>query len=85
VTVFILAEAIYKSQSETGEVKGHYLNATAGTCEEMLFRAEFAKDLRCSSLCMTTLQVVSQLTLHYLFTVVTMVFITHSPCNARCN
>ncbi|XP_052142033.1 ribulose bisphosphate carboxylase large chain-like [Oryza glaberrima] len=24
------AEAIYKSQSETGEIKGHYLNATAG-------------------------------------------------------
>jgi ribulose-bisphosphate carboxylase large chain len=38
-----VAEAIYKSQAETGEVKGHYLNATAGTCEEMLFRAEFAK------------------------------------------
>ena len=30
-----VAEAIYKSQAETGEVKGHYLNATAGTCEEM--------------------------------------------------
>jgi ribulose-bisphosphate carboxylase large chain len=28
-----VAEAIYKSQAETGEVK-HYLNATAGTCEE---------------------------------------------------
>jgi ribulose 1,5-bisphosphate carboxylase large subunit-like protein len=26
------AEAIYKSQAETGEIKGHYLNATAGTC-----------------------------------------------------
>jgi ribulose 1,5-bisphosphate carboxylase large subunit-like protein len=24
------AEAIYKSQAETGEIKGHYLNATAG-------------------------------------------------------
>jgi ribulose-bisphosphate carboxylase large chain len=36
-----VAEAIYKSQAETGEVKGHYLNAT-GTCE-VLFRAEFAK------------------------------------------
>ena len=24
------AEAIYKAQSETGEIKGHYLNATAG-------------------------------------------------------
>jgi ribulose-bisphosphate carboxylase large chain len=23
-----VAEAIYKSQAETGEVKGHYLNAT---------------------------------------------------------
>lgn len=31
-----VAEAIYKSQAETGEVKGHYLNATAGTSEEML-------------------------------------------------
>lgn len=27
------------------EVKGHYLNATAGTCEGMMERAEFAKDL----------------------------------------
>lgn len=34
-----VAEAIYKSQAETGEVKGHYLNATAGTCEGMLQRA----------------------------------------------
>jgi ribulose-bisphosphate carboxylase large chain len=24
------AEAIYKSQAETGEIKGHYWNATAG-------------------------------------------------------
>lgn len=31
------AEAIYKAQTETGEVKGHYLNATAGTCEEMVW------------------------------------------------
>jgi ribulose-bisphosphate carboxylase large chain len=38
-----VAEAIYKSQAETGEVKGHYLNATAGTCEEMLFRADLQK------------------------------------------
>ncbi|MBA0785765.1 hypothetical protein Gotri_026045 [Gossypium trilobum] len=30
------AEAIYKSQAETGEIKGHYLNATTGTCEEMI-------------------------------------------------
>ncbi|TYI76980.1 hypothetical protein E1A91_D06G114500v1, partial [Gossypium mustelinum] len=29
-------EAIYKSQAETGEIKGHYLNATAGTCEKKI-------------------------------------------------
>lgn len=40
-----VAEAIYKSQAETGEVKGHYLNATAGTSEEMLNRACVAKEL----------------------------------------
>src|SRR5512143_4261698 len=39
------AEAIYKSQAETGEIKGHYLNATAGTCEEMIKRAVFAREL----------------------------------------
>eukprot|EP00850_Spirogloea_muscicola_P024240 SM000511S17828 [mRNA] locus=s511:1799:4905:- [translate_table: standard] len=39
------AEAIYKSQGETGEIKGHYLNATAGTSEEMLKRAAFAREL----------------------------------------
>ncbi|KAI5438038.1 hypothetical protein KIW84_023956 [Lathyrus oleraceus] len=39
------AEAIYKSQAETGEIKGHYLNATAGTCEEMLKRVVFAREL----------------------------------------
>ena len=39
-----VAEAIYKSQSETGEIKGHYLNATAATSEEMLKRAECARD-----------------------------------------
>ena len=40
-----VAEAIYKSQQETNEIKGHYLNATAGTCEEMMKRAQFAKEL----------------------------------------
>ena len=40
-----VAEAIYKSQAETGEIKGHYLNATAGTCEEMMKRAQLCKDL----------------------------------------
>jgi len=40
-----VAEAIFKSQLETNEIKGHYLNATAGTCEEMMKRAQFAKEL----------------------------------------
>ncbi|KAJ4732182.1 Ribulose bisphosphate carboxylase large chain [Rhynchospora pubera] len=39
------AEAIYKSQAETGEIKGHYLNATAATSEEMIKRAVFAREL----------------------------------------
>nr|YP_010285708.1 ribulose-1,5-bisphosphate carboxylase/oxygenase large subunit [Sparganium hyperboreum]UKS07546.1 ribulose-1,5-bisphosphate carboxylase/oxygenase large subunit [Sparganium hyperboreum] len=40
------AEAIYKAQAETCEIKGHYLNATAGdTCEEMIKRAVFAREL----------------------------------------
>jgi ribulose-bisphosphate carboxylase large chain len=39
------AEAIYKAQSETGEIKGHYLNATAGTCEEMYKRAVYAAQI----------------------------------------
>jgi ribulose-bisphosphate carboxylase large chain len=30
ITSLFVAEAIYKSQAETGEIKGHYLNATAG-------------------------------------------------------
>ncbi|KAL0310238.1 UNVERIFIED_CONTAM: Ribulose bisphosphate carboxylase large chain [Sesamum calycinum] len=33
------------TQAETGEIKGHYLNATAGTCEEMIKRAVFAREL----------------------------------------
>jgi hypothetical protein len=40
-----VGEATYKAQAETGEIKGHYLNATAGTSEGMLFRAEVARDL----------------------------------------
>jgi hypothetical protein len=39
------AEAIYKAQAETGKIKEHYLNATAGTCEEMMKRAVFAREL----------------------------------------
>ncbi|GFP97105.1 ribulose-1,5-bisphosphate carboxylase/oxygenase large subunit, partial [Phtheirospermum japonicum] len=39
------AEAIYKAQAETGKIKWHYLNATAGTCKEMIKRAVFAREL----------------------------------------
>src|SRR4029079_10894922 len=38
-------EAVNKAQAETGEVKGHYLNITAGDMEDMYERAEFARDL----------------------------------------
>ncbi len=38
-------EAVNRAQGETGEIKGHYLNVTAGTMEEMYERAEFAKEL----------------------------------------
>jgi ribulose-bisphosphate carboxylase large chain len=38
-------EAVNRAQAETGEVKGHYLNVTAGTMEAMYERAELAKDL----------------------------------------
>ncbi|TDK51942.1 form I ribulose bisphosphate carboxylase large subunit [Antarcticimicrobium luteum] len=38
-------EAVNKASAQTGEVKGHYLNITAGTMEEMYARAEFAKQL----------------------------------------
>jgi len=38
-------EAVNKASAATGEVKGHYLNVTAGTMEDMYERAEFAKSL----------------------------------------
>jgi ribulose-bisphosphate carboxylase large chain len=38
-------EGVNKAMAETGEIKGHYLNVTAGTMEEMYRRAEFAKEL----------------------------------------
>ncbi len=38
-------EAVNRACAATGEVKGHYLNVTAGTMEEMYERAEFAKEL----------------------------------------
>lgn len=38
-------DAVNKAQAVTGEVKGSYLNVTAGTMEQMYERAEFARDL----------------------------------------
>ncbi len=38
-------EAVAKASAATGEVKGHYLNVTAATMEDMYERAEFAKEL----------------------------------------
>ncbi len=38
-------EAVNRAQAASGEVKGTYLNVTAGTMEEMYERAEFAKEL----------------------------------------
>jgi ribulose-bisphosphate carboxylase large chain len=38
-------EAVNRAIEETGETKGHYLNVTASTQEEMYERANFAKEL----------------------------------------
>src|SRR6202051_3433049 len=38
-------EAVNKAMAETGEIKGHYLNVTAGDMESMYERAEFARAL----------------------------------------
>jgi ribulose-bisphosphate carboxylase large chain len=38
-------EAVNRAQAATGEIKGHYLNVTAGTMEQMYERANFAKEL----------------------------------------
>jgi ribulose-bisphosphate carboxylase large chain len=38
-------EAVNKAAAATGEIKGHYLNVTAGTMEDMYERADFAKQL----------------------------------------
>ncbi|HSF48695.1 MAG TPA: form I ribulose bisphosphate carboxylase large subunit [Burkholderiales bacterium] len=38
-------EAIARASAETGEIKGHYLNVTAATMEDMYERADFAKEL----------------------------------------
>jgi ribulose-bisphosphate carboxylase large chain len=42
-------EAVNKAQAASGEIKGTYLNVTAGTMEDMYERAEFAKHLVRSS------------------------------------
>jgi len=38
-------EAVRQAEGETGEKKGHYLNVTAPTFEDMMERAEFAKQI----------------------------------------
>jgi len=38
-------EAVNRAQAVSGEVKGHYLNVTAATMEDMYERADFARDL----------------------------------------
>jgi ribulose-bisphosphate carboxylase large chain len=43
--VLYTMEAVNRAQAASGEVKGHYLNVTAATMEEMYERAEFAREL----------------------------------------
>jgi ribulose-bisphosphate carboxylase large chain len=38
-------EGVNRAQADTGEIKGHYLNVTAATMEDMYERADFAKEL----------------------------------------
>ncbi|OJF10141.1 ribulose-bisphosphate carboxylase large subunit [Couchioplanes caeruleus subsp. caeruleus] len=38
-------EGVNRAMAQTGEIKGHYLNITAATVEDMYERAEFAKEL----------------------------------------
>jgi ribulose-bisphosphate carboxylase large chain len=38
-------EGVKKAEAETGELKGHYLNVTGATVEDMYERADFAKEL----------------------------------------
>src|SRR5688500_11203314 len=38
-------EGVNRAVAATGEVKGHYMNVTAATMEDMYERAEFARDL----------------------------------------
>ena len=38
-------EAVERAETASGEIKGHYMNVTAASMEEMYERAEFAKEL----------------------------------------
>jgi ribulose-bisphosphate carboxylase large chain len=38
-------EAVNRAMEQTGEIKGHYMNVTAATMEEMYERANFAKEI----------------------------------------
>src|SRR3984893_510541 len=38
-------EAVHRAMAQTGEIKGHYLNVTAASMEDMYERAEFAREL----------------------------------------
>src|SRR5437868_6386473 len=38
-------EGVSRAAAETGEIKGHYMNVTAATMEDMYERAEFAKEI----------------------------------------
>ncbi|MGI8576008.1 MAG: ribulose-bisphosphate carboxylase large subunit [Egibacteraceae bacterium] len=40
-----IIEAVRRAEATTGEIKGHYMNCTAATMEDMYERAEFAKEL----------------------------------------
>jgi ribulose-bisphosphate carboxylase large chain len=49
-------EGVSRAMAESGEIKGHYMNVTAGTMEEMYERAEFAKQIG-SVICMIDLTI----------------------------
>ncbi len=49
-------EGVQKAAAGSGEVKGHYMNVTAGTMEEMYERAAFAKEIG-SVICMVDLTI----------------------------
>src|SRR6266851_3812475 len=38
-------EAVHRAEEMTGEIKGHYMNVTAASMEDMNERAEFAKEI----------------------------------------